>query len=328
MNISRDNIRMFGFDQILTDRNKDAISDIRFSSILNGNEAFGDLPQNGNPQPVQDNPNREDFKSIQYMINGLNADMAKELLYGSTYLEFWILAMECGKPTLNNRMYPLEPFVDALNEAGVVRRANWGGIGGEVEHPRLKPMSNDPRKNIEINMDNMTRLCRIEKDNVSHYITGFKVVGQNVYFKIKTSLRNRTIVQDILNGRIPCFSIRTTCEFQYENGVNVAKRIKFITIDYVANPANITSYALPDFRALSAVDSSKVIDFQVLPRTGTESEDVERSMGVPKGYKLAIPSIEGVENVLGCMLLQPINKSKKKEYSFEDTMKKANFGIL
>lgn len=199
----------------------------------------------------------------------------------------------------------------------------------EVEHPRLKPMSNDPRKNIEINMDNMTRLCRIEKDNASHAITGFKVVGQCVYFKIKTSLRNRTIVQDILNGRIPCFSIRTTCEFMYENGINVAKHIKFITIDYVANPANVTSYALPDFRALSATDSSKVIDFQVLPRTGTESEDIEKSMGVPKGYKLAIPSIEGVENTLGCMILQPINKkSHKKEYSFSDTMRKANFGIL
>ena len=130
MNINKDNVRMFGFDQIITETNKNAISGISFGSLLNGVEAFGDLPQDGNKNPIQDNPNREDFKSIQYMIQGLNADMAKELLYGSTYLEFWILAMDCSKPTLNNRMYPLEPFVDALNEAGIIRQANFGGIGG------------------------------------------------------------------------------------------------------------------------------------------------------------------------------------------------------
>lgn len=131
MNV-RDNIRMFGFDQIITGNNKDSISGISFGSLLAGSEAFGDIPAEGNKTPIQQADNREDFKSIQYMIQGLNADMAKELLYGSTYLEFWILAMDCSKPTLNNRMYPLAAMVEALNEPGVIRQMNWGGLLGRI----------------------------------------------------------------------------------------------------------------------------------------------------------------------------------------------------
>lgn len=195
----------------------------------------------------------------------------------------------------------------------------------EKEHPCLKNPTNDPSKNMEIQMDNMKRLVTIDKDRTTHTITGFCVQGDRVYLKIKTSLSDRTIVQDMLNGMIPCFSIRTTCEFMHENGFDVAKRIKFVTIDYVRNPANVTSYALPDMKYTSAIDS-KIIDFKLLPRTGTESEEVsmESFLGLQDGERLATTAFEGVYEIIETKEI----KRKTQSTSFEKSKARLRVDIF
>lgn len=325
------NCRLFAFDRIITQyKDPESVLGIKICNTLSaGTEGFGDVDPDGNRPVAETVANRENFVGTEYMVKGLTADQARELLNGTAYLEFWALCMDHSKPTLNNRFYPLDKFVDAMNEAGIIRQMNFSNLGGEVEHPVLKNPTSDPRKNVEINMDNMSRLIKVYKDNVSHYITGFKVVGTKSYIRVKTSLNNRTIVKDILNGKLPCFSIRTTCEFAYENGVNVARHIKFITVDYVANPANVTSFALPDMRMMNAYDNN-VIDFQLLPRTGTESVgDIMDAMGVPQGYKLSMPEMNyrNAMESLQCMILEPTRKAKET-VSFERSMKLNNLSIL
>ena len=254
----------------------------------------------------------ESFVAQEYFLKGLSVEDARKLRDGETYLVFDVIAMDCSKPTANGRRYPLDVFVSAMKDEEVVRKMNHGGFPGEGEHPELKVPENEANTQATIR-ENMQRIVRIDPKNKTHYIIGWHTEGDNMIFTIKTSLDNRQIVNDLLNGHAPTFSIRTTGQFEPENDHVVAKALKFITIDYVMNPANASSKAKPDMiikHISPEVKDQKIQMMTTLAPTGTESFEGFESL-IPKDSELFFDSTLGMEDIMQNIVI------KKKEKSFD-----------
>lgn len=253
--------------------------------------------------------------AITYFLSGINIDLARKLKNGEAYLEFWIEAIDHTRPTVNRKLYPADVFERGLQTPSFQNQLRLGGVPGEAEHPMIKMYSEDSSSQANI-YNNLARVCRIEPKNVSHYIVGYKCTPERTYFKIRTSTDNRIIVNNILVGRLPGFSIRTRGDFAEPNadGVVVATGIEVITIDYVANPANATSVARPTITAVDPV-SAKELTMKLLPKTGTESLGFESVLS--DGSKLLYdPSITGVTSIANMIIRRP-NTQPNKELSFE-----------
>lgn len=67
----------------------------------------------------------------KYLLNGINADLAKQLRKGEAYLEFWIEAIDHTKPTANNKLYPADVFQAGLKSKSFQNQLmNGGGVPG------------------------------------------------------------------------------------------------------------------------------------------------------------------------------------------------------
>lgn len=178
----------------------------------------------------------------------------------------------------------------------------------------------DKDPNSQMNLVNtMGRVCRIEPTNISHYVTAYKVTPEKTYFEIKTNPANPIIVNAILAGKRPAFSIRTRGDFSTrDDGVIVANKLEVLTIDYVGNPANSSSVSFPTIKAFDCVDGNKKdLELNLLPKTGTESFGMESA--IPKDCKLMYDDSLDPIDALGNMLVVPKNKPKKT-MSFESAM--------
>lgn len=267
----------------------------------------------------------DSFVAQEYFLRGLSIEDARKLREGETYLVFDVVAMDCSRPTANGRRYPLEVFVESLKDPAVVREMNHGGIAGESEHPELVVPENEANMQAAVRA-NMQRICRKDPKNKTHYIIGWHTEGTNMIFTIKTSLDNRQIVNDLLNGHAPTFSIRTTGQFEPENDHVVAKALKFITIDYVMNPANETSKARPDMiikHISPEVEEKKIQMMSSLEPTGTESFE-EFSNLIPEGAELYFDPRLGMEDIMQSIVI----KKKEKPFDLKSHIKNLNKSFM
>lgn len=267
----------------------------------------------------------ESFVAQEYFLKGLSVEDARKLRDGETYLVFDVIAMDCTKPTANGRRYPLDVFVSAMKDEEVVRKMNHGGFPGEGEHPELKVPENEANTQATIR-ENMQRIVRIDPKNKTHYIIGWHTEGDNMIFTIKTSLDNRQIVNDLLNGHAPTFSIRTTGQFEPENDHVVAKALKFITIDYVMNPANASSKAKPDMiikHISPEVKEQKIQMMTTLAPTGTESFEGFESL-IPKDSELFFDSTLGMEDIMQNIVI----KKKAKTFDLKNHIRNLNKSFM
>lgn len=267
----------------------------------------------------------ESFVAQEYFLKGLSAEDARKLRDGETYLVFDVIAMDCSKPTVNGRRYPMDVFISAMKDEEVVRKMNHGGFPGEGEHPELKVPENEANTQATIR-ENMQRIVRIDPKNKTHYIIGWHTEGDNMIFTIKTSLDNRQIVNDLLNGHAPTFSIRTTGQFEPENDHVVAKALKFITIDYVMNPANATSKAKPDMiikHISPEVKEQKIQMMTTLAPTGTESFEAFESI-MPKDSELFIDPTMAMEDIMQNIII----KKKTKSFDLKSHMRNMNKSFM
>lgn len=182
----------------------------------------------------------------------------------------------------------------------------------EAEHPMLQMYDENPNSQMNI-YNNLMRVNYIDPKNVSHYITAYKCTPEKTYFKIRTNPNNPIIVNNILAGRRPGFSIRTRGDFETrDDGVIVATGLEVITIDFVSNPANFDSIAMPDFKAITPGDASEV-ELQLLPKTGTESIGFENVL--QPGDKLIYDkSSVGLESISNMRIVREV---PNKEVSFD-----------
>ena len=268
----------------------------------------------------------ESFVAQEYFLKGLSVEDARKLRDGETYLVFDVIAMDCSKPTANGRRYPMDVFISAMKDEEVVRKMNHGGFPGEGEHPELVVPENEANAQAAIRA-NMQRIVRIDPKNKTHYIIGWHTEGDNMIFTIKTSLDNRQIVNDLLNGHAPTFSIRTTGQFEPENDHVVAKALKFITIDYVMNPANATSKAKPDMiikHISPEVKEQKIQMMTTLAPTGTESFEGFESL-IPEDSELFFDSSLGMEDIMQNIV---IKKKEPKPFDLREHLKKLNKSFM
>lgn len=283
---------------------------------------------------------RTSYHGNNYKLDGLTKEYADDLLSGRAYLEFKIKALNFKTPTLNNRLYGREEILKSLNNPTIIRGLDNGGIPAEVEHP-YAPMSvasleqpvngqMSPEARVAL-MNKLNRLCQIDYKSSPHFVCGFEVDGDDLILIIKTSINNKQIVNDILNGRCPTFSIRTIAKFMPNvNGFLEANNLKFITTDYVWNPAVVDSRAKEDVK-LKFNYKPEIIDLKLMhQKTGTESdEETVRYLEslVPEGYDLGIMPELGAES-FNYMTLVP--KRSTKQRSFNESygaFKKSIFGI-
>lgn len=68
--------------------------------------------------------------AVQYFINGLNKDLARDLKEGLSYIVFEIEAINHTTKTANGRLYPKIPFRDALTDYSFQNKLRLGGVGG------------------------------------------------------------------------------------------------------------------------------------------------------------------------------------------------------
>lgn len=181
----------------------------------------------------------------------------------------------------------------------------------------IKMYDEDPNSQRNI-YNNLARVNYIDPNNVSHYIVGYKCTPEKTYFKIRTNPENPKIVFSILAGRQPGFSIRTRGDFVDENGVTVARGLEVITIDYVSNPANVTSVARPEIRAINPSDA-KEVELTLLPKTGTESIGLSNFLN--EGDKLVYDKNSiGIESISNMRI---ISADTKSEASFDKAFEMA-----
>ena len=182
----------------------------------------------------------------------------------------------------------------------------------EAEHPMIKMFDENPNSQRNI-YNNLARVNYIDPNNVSHFVTAYKCTPEKTYFKIRTNPNNPIIVNNILAGRRPGFSIRTRGDFETrQDGVIVATGLEVITIDYVACPANATSIAMPEMKAINPGEA-KEVELQLLPKTGTESIGFESILN--EGDTLIYDeSALGMESIANMRIIRKTEETKEETF--------------
>lgn len=180
----------------------------------------------------------------------------------------------------------------------------------------------DENPNSQRNIyNNLARVNYIDPRNVTHYITAYKCTPERTYFKIRTNPENPKIVNSILAGRRPAFSIRTRGDFEDQNGTIVATGLEVITIDYVSCPANATSVAMPEIKAIDPANA-KEVELTLMPKTGTESIAMESFMN--EGDKLIFDeNSTGFESIANMRIIRAVKDSDERDFdkTFEIAMR-------
>ncbi|MGL5315697.1 MAG: hypothetical protein ACRC92_20750, partial [Peptostreptococcaceae bacterium] len=160
---------------------------------------------------------------------------------GKAYLEFWLKTINNREPSGNRKLYTEEDIRGAIpGFFGNCLKA--GGVPGEVDHPSLHIYS-DNESSVMNFENNMSRIKRVERDRVCIYTTDYMFKDGWTYFKFRTCITNRIVIQDMLNGIAPQVSIRVTGKFsEGPDGIIRGKDVKFVTIDYVRNPGFKTAH--------------------------------------------------------------------------------------
>lgn len=181
----------------------------------------------------------------------------------------------------------------------------------EAEHPLIKMYCENPNSQMNV-YNNLMVVNRIDPKNVSHYIVGHKCTEEKSYLKIRTNPDNPTIINAILAGRKPAFSIRVRADFQEQaDGTRIANKIDFITADFVANPANATAFSMPAMKAIDPCNQ-KEVDLTLIQKTGTESvsELLKEFLG-DEGKIFYDTNSTGFESIMNMRIVKP---SKEKDF--------------
>ncbi len=132
----------------------------------------------------------------------------------------------------------------------------------------------DEKPNPAHIQNNLQKLTYVDPTKATHYIVGYRCYSDKTVFRIRTSVKNTTIVEDILTGRLPAFSIRTHGLFLPDpafGGCYKATNLVFVTIDYVRNQADVKAIADLEVTKVDVVSGEKV-KLEIDSRIGTESD--------------------------------------------------------
>lgn len=267
-------------------------------------------------------------RGTEWRLHGADAEMYNKLLSARAYVKMWIVGIEHLIPTMNRKLYGQAAFVDGLDRAGIKQQMSLGGVPGEGEHPSIIQYSDDPKSQMNL-YNNMRRVCEIDPDNTTHFITAYVTTPERTYLEIKTNPKNPLIITDMIAGKKPAFSIRTKGDFAEpdENGYIHAIRIDVITADYVKNPANGSSIALPEMQFIDPINA-QVATLTLQPSSlGLENtdflNDIRDTLG--EGAELIYDASKtGME----ALSLMEVKTSKKDKLGFEKSFDLASCSFL
>lgn len=192
---------------------------------------------------------------------------------GLASLEFDVEVIDTEKVTYNGVLYPKEPMERMQQHPIIVRQLANGGIDCEANHPK------DREKD-------MKRWEWVDENNISHYITKFFWAGernQKLMARIRTSLSNTIIVDKILAGIMPAFSIRGLMSTHPDTidgrTVQVCDEYIFISLDYVHVNSNEESSVLHSYDSIKVVS---LLDKGVDEDTRAASGEAAKLFGIPE----------------------------------------------
>lgn len=191
---------------------------------------------------------------------------------------------------------------------------------------KMHSENGDSQMNI---YNNLARVCRIDPNNISHYVVGYKCTPDKTYFKIRTNPGNPVIFNAILAGRKPGFSIRTRGDFENRNdGVVVATSLEVIGIDWVSNPANFSSVLIgTGLNVVDQLNPKEEVLLNLLPKIGTESVAMEAYLS--DGDKLMYdPELNPVAQIANMKIVKKGEIKKGRKVSFESTFTKECLSFL
>lgn len=179
--------------------------------------------------------------------------------------------------------------------------------------------SNDDNLN---KYNSFLRVEHVESSNAVHSIIGFRQDETKTYFTIKTSTSNLTIINNLLNGVLPAFSIRTRAMFKPgPGGCEEATSIKIISIDYVRNPSNAGSTLIGSKVNIIDPINFKAIEMPIISTTGfiPANESIDMDF-LDNGDEILVnPEAKTVAEQLYRFAVRK-KKENKEKVSFESVM--------
>lgn len=173
---------------------------------------------------------------MRYFFKDLSAQDVDDLINGRSYLEFWLPIVDHKNLSGNLKYYSEDDIINGMT-GFFENTMKTGGVPGELNHPQVFLYSDNEESKMNFE-NNMARIRTVNQGNVVWYVIAHKLHNGISYFKFRTSLKNRTVVMDMLNGKAPSGSLRVTGKFAEdpETGIWKGKNVKLVTIDYVENP--------------------------------------------------------------------------------------------
>lgn len=182
-------------------------------------------------------------------LAALTPEEVKALKTGESYLTLDVELIDSSCPTYNNFWYKEAAMDESFEHELLKRKLNNGGMPCEANHP--------------IDRSDLVRFEYVDMNNITHYITKIWKTGQKYYCTIVTKAMNdNPIVLDILQGRVPAFSIRGLIHGHREGDTLVVDKYQFVSLDYVSVQANLGSSSILDMKCTDLLGNEKAVAYK------------------------------------------------------------------
>jgi len=176
---------------------------------------------------------------------------------------FPIEIIDTAKRTGNGGGYPKDVVERGLLKERFLRRMKHT-FWCEGNHPIVDTKT----------VSGLKRYSQVDMNNKTHKINKVWWEGSKLMGEIETSLSNKTMYYDILQGTVPMFSLRAIGKKVIApDGSYTASDFELISLDYVHVNANEDSYVSPDSGKIVFKD----ISANIQPLTKTESVQMAES---------------------------------------------------
>ena len=170
---------------------------------------------------------------------------------------FPVEIIDTDAPTGNGGSYPRSVVEKGLLKERYLRRMK-NTFWCEGNHPIVDTKT----------LEGYKRYAQVDMNNKTHKINKVWWEGAKLMGEVETSLSNKTMYYDILQGTVPMFSLRAMGKkTTAPDGSYTAGDFELISLDYVHVNANEASYIRPDSGKITFKDISD----SIVPLNKTES---------------------------------------------------------
>lgn len=187
--------------------------------------------------------------SASKKLVALTPEERTALRNGDTTIMMDVELIDTSGPTYNKFFYSEAVMQESLAEELLNRKIANGGMPCEANHP--------------VDRNDLARYEHVDMNNVTHYIHKIWQVGKKFFCRLETkAIPNNPIVLDILQGRIPAFSIRGLLYAHKEGDITVVDKYMFVSLDYVSVQSNLGSAGYTDLKIVDFDGNTRAVAYK------------------------------------------------------------------